>query len=338
MRLLIVTQEIDAADSNLGFFVRWIEKLVEHAGVVVIANETNADTVSVLSASISAHSLGKESDASRLSRLIRYQRLLIQNLSRVDGVFFHMCPEYVIGAHFLPWWFGVRTALWYVCKAVSWRLRLAALLVNRIFTASRESCRLSSKKVEVVGHGIDTDLFSGERKSAFAPCLITAGRISPVKDLHTLILGFLQVRNKFPNAAFSIIGNPITDADRAYQEALAREFNGAVQFNGGVPYSFMPSRYAEATIFVHASRTGSMDKAVLEALASGLPVITSSEAFSEGMGIVRFKKGNPSDLATQIEVAYGKGGLGYNEVGREWVKQHHDLDRLIRKILLMFQD
>lgn len=338
MRLLIITQTVDAADSNLGFFVRWIEEFAKCAEVIVVANTVHADTVRKLPKGISVYSLGKETGASRIVRFLRYQQLLWQLLPRADGVFFHMCPEYVLGAHFLPLLFRKKTLLWYVHKEVSWRLRLAALLVDRIFTASQESCRLRSKKVKIVGHGIDTALFGGKHERARGMKLLTVGRISPTKDLRTLILGFLQLRAQFPDATLSIVGDPITHADRLHQDALRREFSDKVQFKGGIPYASLPAVYADATAFVHASRTGSMDKAVLEALAAGLPILTSSEAFSEEIpGVRKFREGDPKGMAEKISQAYARGELRYNEAAA-WVRERHNLRRLIGRATAFFQE
>ena len=125
MRLLIVTQKVDATDPNLGFFIRWVEKLSEKGEVAVIANEVGVSAAVDLPPSVSVYSLGKERGASRVSRFFRYQLLLWKHLWRADGVFFHMCPEYVLGAHFLPYIFRKKTLLWYVHREVNWRLRLA---------------------------------------------------------------------------------------------------------------------------------------------------------------------------------------------------------------------
>ncbi|TSC55300.1 MAG: hypothetical protein Greene041679_657, partial [Parcubacteria group bacterium Greene0416_79] len=80
----------------------------------------------------------------------------------------------------------------------------------------------------------------------------------------------------------------------------------------------------------------SMDKAVLEALASGFPVFTSSEAFTEEMGVRKFIEGDFADLAGKIESAYRRGELVYNERGSTFVTTHHDLCVLVRKILKFY--
>lgn len=348
MRLLIVTQKVDATDANLGFFVRWIEKLAEYAEITVIANEVGRHALP--SAQVRVLSLGKERGASRFGRFFRYQKLLWCRLPQTDGVFFHMCPEYVLGAHFLPRLFDKKTSLWYVHKEVSWRLRLAALLVDKIFTASEQSCRLKRKKVEIVGHGVTAEFFAPRGDAPRGLRLVTVGRIAPVKDLRTLVLGFLELRKRFSDATFSVVGEPITAQDHAHLEDLRRISSGA-QFIGGVSQGELPRLLADATVFVHASRTGSMDKAVLEALATGLPVFTSSEAFlkprmdTDGedadtrrleTGIRAFREGDPTDFAEKISRAFLQGELVINTAGSAYVRENHSLTRLIQKIISFY--
>ncbi len=334
-RLLVITQKVDATDSNLGFFVRWIEELSKRMEITVIANEVHPDALGYLTDNIHIESLGKERGASRSARFFRYQRLLFQMLPASDGVFFHMCPEYVLAAHMLPKLFRVRTVLWYVHKSVSWRLRVASRLVGAIFTASKESCRLTSKKVEVVGHGIDTAIFTSRNESSSKLHLVTVGRISPIKDLRTIILGFRELQKQFPEAELSIVGEPITSSDREYRKELARYASSNIHFKS-FPFGevFISHPYGA---FVHASRTGSMDKAVLEALAAGLTVFTSSEAFSEEIpGIHRFAESDPEDLAEKIGRAYTSGDIVYTSKGREWVERNHSLQRLIERITAFY--
>src|SRR3989344_2833539 len=279
MNILIVTQKVDVTDNNLGFFHSWLAAFAEHADVVVIANE------------VGAHELPGN-----------------------VKVLFHMCPEYVIAAHFLLKKFGKKSAFWYVHRAVSMRLRLAEKLVDKIFTASPESFRLPSKKVEVAGHGIDVKLFPARKERGPGLHVVTVGRISRVKDLRTLILGFLLLKKRFPDAQFSIIGQPITEADRRYERELRDEFESSVSFLGGVSYARVLSGFPYAA-FVHASMTGAVDKAVLEALAPG----------------------NAGDLADAVAHAFEAGKLGYNEGARVYVTGHHNLHTLVSKILSFYE-
>ncbi|OHA35933.1 MAG: hypothetical protein A3B27_01795 [Candidatus Taylorbacteria bacterium RIFCSPLOWO2_01_FULL_50_130] len=334
MNILIVTQKVDVTDNNLGFFHSWLAAFAEHADVVVIANEVGAHE---LPGNVKVLSLGKEAGKSRIQRLMRYWKLLREHFPSANGVFFHMCPEYVIAAHFLLKKFGKKSAFWYVHRAVSMRLRLAEKLVDKIFTASPESFRLPSKKVEVAGHGIDVKLFPARKERGPGLHVVTVGRISRVKDLRTLILGFLLLKKRFPDAQFSIIGQPITEADRRYERELRDEFESSVSFLGGVSYARVLSGFPYAA-FVHASMTGAVDKAVLEALATGSAVFTSSEAFPESIpGIFKFEQGNAGDLADAVARAFEAGKLGYNEGARVYVTGHHNLHTLVSKILSFYE-
>ncbi len=333
MHLLIVTQKVDATDSTLGFFVHWIKRFSEYADITVIANEVGPYD---LPTRVRVFSLGKEREASRLSRLLTYRRLLREHLPKVDGVFFHMCPEYVIAASFLPKRFGKKSVLWYTHKKVSWRLRLALWFVDVIFTASKESFRLYSEKVRVAGHGVDSKLFSRLAERPKHLRLITVGRISRVKDLTTLLCGFAEIKQRSPDAEFLIAGEAVTAGDRRYQVELQTAFPSLARFVGAIQYRELPAFLSGASAFLHASRTGSIDKAVLEALASGLFVVTSSEAFSSVIpGVFTFKNGDPLDLARALLRAAGEVGR-YNEAGREWVKTHHELSTLISRIISFY--
>ncbi len=348
MHLLIITQKVDATDSNLGFFVQWIEALSKRMEITVIANEVHRDARGYLAGNIHIESLGKERGASRISRFRSYRRLLREHLPKVDGIFFHMCPEYVLAAGMLPKSFGKKTLLWYVHREVTWRLLGAAFLVDKIFTASEKSCRLQSKKIEVVGHGIDTKIFSPRAHPSADPSalrLITVGRISPVKDIRTLILGFLNLKKRLPAVSLrlAILGEPITESDKRYEAELKGlkavspgQFVWGRAHHGNVP-EFYLSVESGRTVFVHASRTGSIDKAVLEALAAGLPVFTSSEAFPEEIpGVTKFREGDSADLAEKIACAFEQGRLVIQEKGRAFVREHHSLEHLISRISAFF--
>jgi len=381
MNLLIITQKVDATDSNLGFFVRWIEEFAKRClQVTVICLEKR---VYELPAHVAVFSLGKNPHAdsrgwrrgfARIVYTLRLVRYIIREREGYDAVFVHMAPEYAILGGLFWRLAGKKSALWYVHKEVSLRLRLAAVLVDKIFTASKESCRLRNKKVEVVGHGIDSNTNYEQdaklRKGTSAtPHLITVGRISPVKDIKTLLLGFRELQKSFPDAQFSIIGEPITNADRMYLQEVRHIVSAGVQFRGGVSHDELPRYYAAATVFVHASKTGSMDKAVLEALAAGLPVFTSSEAFTEtrinadtanrgfpqmertrmnadgedadkrglDIGIHSFRAGDPKDFAEEISRAFLRKELVVNERGKAYVRENHSLNLLAQKIISFYE-
>ena len=145
-------------------------------------------------------------------------------------------------------------------------------------------------------------------------------------------------RGKF-SVSFDIVGEPAMPEDKIYLKEikkLAESFNfgKAVRFLGPKYYWELPEIYRSHNIFVHASKTGSLDKAVLEALACGVNIFTSSEAYDNLLSfIVKFRLGDYMDLASKMEAAFAEKRLGVNEHSVKWIEKNFDLKRLINKIL-----
>lgn len=339
MRLLILTQAVDQNDADLGFFHHWIEKIAEKVDEVLVICLRKGEYH--LPSNVTVLSLGKEHGASRLDYLKRLFRYIF--CEHYDHVFVHMNPEYLV---LCGWWWRLRkkkVLLWYTHKAVNWRLRIAEKFATKIFTASTESFRLPSKKVEVVGHGIDAALFASfDRHMPITEWnLLWVGRISPVKDLETVIRAVNEL-HKNHSVALDIIGEPITDIDREYQrviEALVNELDitGTVRFRGSFTHEKMREKYGKHTALIHTSRTGSVDKVVLEAMASGLPVFTSSEAYADwGDLAIHFRANDSQNLAQCIEKNINSDILDRTAERRNFIREHHNLDSLVGRIIAYF--
>ena len=294
MRLLIVTQAVASEDSVLGFFVRWIEEFAKHCErIEIICLKEGKHR---LPANVCVYSLGKEKGVSRMTYLLNFYRYIWQLRHDYDVVFIHMNPEYTVLGGPLWRFFGKRTALWYTHKSVNLKLRIAAVFADIIFTASKESFRLHSRKVRVMRHGVDTDFFSPDTSVARGEWILSVGRLMKSKR-HDLAIRRAAQEGK----VLRIAGE---GPERARLEALAHAQHASVQFLGGLTQAQLRDEYRTATYFVHTSETGSLDKVVLEALACGLKIITNDPALKP------------------LE----------NE-GPQYVRKHHSLQRLIPAIL-----
>ena len=347
MKLLIITQKVDMNDDNLGSFHDWLKKLAQKSDLFVIANYVGKYE---LSDNVKVFSLGKEMGVGRFMKIIKYQWFLLRLLPKADGIFFHMCPEYVLGASLLPKIFRKKTLLWYTHKSVNWKLKLAEKLVGKIFTASKESFRLPSKKVEITGHGIDIDKFKSQtsrpqrQSAAMAGAakfkIITAGRIAEVKNIHLLIDAVEILRNKGFDFQIKIAGKPILENDKKYFEKLKekiREKNlgGIIEFVGPMPNKDIAKFYQNGDLFVNFSDTGSLDKAILEAMACGLKVLTSNEAFKNIVPKESFTSNNPQEIAEKIEKLAETEHINTANFA-EYVAKNHGLDNLTDKIIQFF--
>src|SRR3989344_2349036 len=172
MKLLIYTQAVNIDDSDLGFFVRWIEEFAKRCEkVTVVCLRKGAYA---LPSNVQVIALDT---TSRVMRSLHLLRMCISLRREYDTVFVHMNPEYVVVAGLLWRIMRKRVALWYTHKSVNLKLRVATFFANVVLTASKESFRLRTHKLHVMGHGIDTDFFSTDASVVRGDWALSVGRL-----------------------------------------------------------------------------------------------------------------------------------------------------------------
>lgn len=332
MRLLILTQSVDRNDPNLGAFYGWWKELAKRCdSLVIVALRVGAHD---LPAHVKVISAGKESGRGHFSRRLRFLYAAVRELPRADAVFSHMIPEYVVVVGPLARLLGKKVYLWYAHGATPWTLHLALPLLTRVFTSSLSGFSIASPKVVVTGQAIDTALFTlAPERSVQKPLrLVTAGRISQVKHIERM----LGVLADFPHAVLTVIGEPITSKDSSYLKKLQDRAErsgvvGRVHFVGSRAYAQMPAELASHDLFLNCSTTGSLDKAVLEAMSCGLPVCTSNPAF---IGLLPERNVVKGDGATALrDCIHTLAASPFPDISlRKIVESTHSLPRTIGTI------
>jgi glycosyltransferase involved in cell wall biosynthesis len=150
-------------------------------------------------------------------------------------------------------------------------LRRATVAVpsQRLFAIARDIWRLPPARLHYVPNGVDLTRFHPVPPAARAiPVIGTVAALRPEKNLARLIRAFAQVAARHP-CRLVIAGD---GPERPALEALAVELGlpGTITFTGHVPDT--SSLYAGFDLFALSSDTEQMPIAVLEAMASGLPV------------------------------------------------------------------
>jgi glycosyltransferase involved in cell wall biosynthesis len=183
--------------------------------------------------------------------------------------------------------------LWYAHGHTPFIVRVAERLVDRVLTSTAGGFRLPSSKLQIIGQGINTDRFVPRQTPRNASDddfrLITVGRLSHIKRLDVVIdaLGHLTARAADGRRITGVlIGGPLSEADRDYETELRQRaqevgVSERVEFVGAASFETVHAWYWDADVCVNSSETGSADKAVLEAMSVGLPVVTSNEAFAQ---------------------------------------------------------
>lgn len=338
MKLLIITQKVNKNDQLLGFFIGWIQRLVEKfESILVICLEKGEFE---LPGNIKVITLGKDRHLPKLFWLFNFYKFIFQHRKKYEAVLVHMNPIWMVLGGLCWRFFGKKNYLWYTSGGVTAKLKLAEKFSHTIFTASPESFRLSSKKVVVTGHGIDTELFKPiieARPQLLRPGLniLSVGRIASVKNYETLIEAARILKEKQFNFEINIIGEAPMEKDKIYErkikEKIARlHLVDQIHFLGKIDHRQLPSYYRSFDLFVHLSKTGSLDKSLLEAMASGMRVLSSNDWSQRNLpSELVFHENDSRELADKIE---NISKTDFREQLRKYVVKNHNLDGLIEKI------
>jgi len=134
-------------------------------------------------------------------------------------------------------------------------------------------------RIEVVPNGIDTERFTPEGPEselidAAGPAVLFVGRLVEGKRPGDAVRAIGRLRETRPGAELFLCGKgPL----REELETLAAKVgvSDAVHFLGHLPYDEMPRVYRAGDVLVLPSRAEGMPRTVIEAMASGLPVVAS---------------------------------------------------------------
>lgn len=347
----MITQKVDLDDDILGFTHTWVNKLAERvAQLHVLALSVGRRE---LHDNVTLYSMGKERGAGRLWRFVNFNRVVAPLVlcRKVDVVFIHMCPIYAVLASSWAKLWRLPVVMWYSHAHVSTTLRLAHAVSTRVLTASPESYSLDSEKVRVMGHGIDLQAFHPAElpPQNLRPRVVTVGRISPVKDHVTLIDSANRLVNEMGrDVEFQVIGAAPTQESRVYFDDLrartaAYGLKDRFVFVGSVPNWETPRYYRQANVFVNMQAQGGVGKAVLEAMACGLPCVLCTPAFNEQLGDfvpeVIFREKDAKDLAQKLVNVLNMRPERRRELGRlvRRIATQHSVDHLVEKLVGVFQ-
>ncbi len=164
-----------------------------------------------------------------------------------------------------------------------------------------------------VVNGVDRQRFtpqiSGEeaqlrsRYGLSGPVFLTVGGIEPRKNSIRLLQAFAQVHRHHPTAQLMIVGGATLFDYQAYRDeffavAEALDLREALVLPGVVPGESLPALYRCADAFAFPSLKEGWGLVVLEAIASGLPVVASDQPpFTEFLSPQQACLANPLDPA-----------------------------------------
>jgi glycosyltransferase involved in cell wall biosynthesis len=134
---------------------------------------------------------------------------------------------------------------------------------------------LSTKRdVTVINPGIEKGLFQIKRKSKH-PSIVYIGRLKPYKNVDVALKAFAQVVKKLPLAHFHIAGEG-ESSSTLKRMATRMELNNNVTFWGKISDTQKAVLFAKSWVAVQPSLIEGWGITVIEANASGTPVVASN--------------------------------------------------------------
>ncbi len=161
-----------------------------------------------------------------------------------------------------------------VFKAV-WK-KAAALVACSGGLKNRALRFLPSVSIDVIPNGVELDHFcpdqTGEKPDTLR--LLTVGRLSVTKRVEILIDAVEILHKSRCKVSFTIAGGGSME-QRLRQIAAKKNLGDVIELKGRVEAEQMPQLYRQNGIFISATMQEGMSNAMLEAMASGLPIVTT---------------------------------------------------------------
>jgi glycosyltransferase involved in cell wall biosynthesis len=160
-----------------------------------------------------------------------------------------------------------------------------------------------SLTAQPIPNSVDFSQFTYRPRQPLRPHLVCTRGFHPYYCVDVVVKAFALMQKQFPNARLDLVGGgPLESSVR---QLVADMKVSSVNFCGVVSRQEIGQSYDRADIFVNGSRLDNMPISILEAFASGTPVISTSP---EGMrylvdhgrtGLLS-QPGNPEALAENI--------------------------------------
>lgn len=186
-----------------------------------------------------------------------------------------------------------------------WR-RSAAVVANSAGLRNLALKTNPEQEISQIYNGIDTNEFKPNNQSSHSMSpfrIICVSRITARKGIKYLIEAVAKL--KAANLSLEIIGE---GDEKEALEKLVKEMKleNMVQFVGLVEHSQLPELYCRADVFVLPSLNEGMSNTLLEALASGLPIIATNtggtkELIRENANGFIIKTKDSNDIAEKLE-------------------------------------
>ena len=206
------------------------------------------------------------------------------------------------------------------------------------------------RKIRLIPNALSLELFQKSSKqfnSKKAPVFVSISGWGPSKNLKVILKAFPQVLKQIPEARLIVIGAGLGPGDIGERWALKKGLYKNVDFRGHLIHTeCLEVLRNEADIFVHASLEESFCMTLVEAMASGLPVIGGRDSgavpwvLDNGEAGALADASNPDDVAKKM-IMLALNQTLYNEVaaqGFNRARKYFIMDKVADEYLKAYKE
>jgi glycosyltransferase involved in cell wall biosynthesis len=159
------------------------------------------------------------------------------------------------------------------------RSRLARAVLRRVGTTivpSRFLVEVFARfglAAQAIANVIDRERFAFRRRGPIRPRLLSTRNFEPNYNVACTLRAFARVQTRHPDATLTVVGAG-SEAPALQALAVSLGLRG-VTFAGRVAPAEIARYYADADVYVQTPAVDNMPLSVLEAFASGLPVVST---------------------------------------------------------------
>jgi glycosyltransferase involved in cell wall biosynthesis len=127
---------------------------------------------------------------------------------------------------------------------------------------------------EILPNIVNLDRFHYRQREHIEPNIVWIRQLSNAYDPLTAIQAFAEIQNEIPDATITFIGDG--ELKPQIEEFIAQNKLKGVHFTGRLANEEVPSEFDKASMFLNSSSDDGFPTCLLEASASGLPIVTTN--------------------------------------------------------------
>jgi glycosyltransferase involved in cell wall biosynthesis len=216
--------------------------------------------------------------------------------------------------------------------------------------------KLDENKIRVIHNGVDVNKFkpTNDKLKAKAElgfnlqdkAILYVGRLYARKGLFTLIESMPPVIRKFKNAKFIISGKGLSDElGKLAKHAAKLGVKDKIVFAGYFPDKKLPKLYQAADVFAFSTFYENLPFAVLEAMSTGLPVVTTNvggipEMIEDGKNGFLVQPFNSQELADRVLyfLEHPAASSEMALLARKTIEERFDWRLIVKKVLKVYNE